>query len=140
MNGQNSRTDKRASDSTLADIAVRHTHRGQSMGALPPIHMAKFQASQRHLSQNETTTKLLIAVMIVFLICEFPAGLLAALCAILEADFFENVYEPIGILTDLFALINSAVNFILYCFMSTQFRVTFIRVVLRCPAPVHQPT
>lgn len=113
------------------------TKRGRSMGSttLAPIQMIKLQAAQRQISHNETTTRLLIAVMIVFLICEFPAGILALLCAILGQDFFENVYEPMGTITDLLALINSSVNFILYCFMSTQFRVTFYRVVLHCPAP-----
>lgn len=114
--------------------------RGRSIGSttITPFQMVKLQATQRQLSQNETTTRLLIAVMIVFLICEFPAGILAALCAILGQDFFDNVYQPMGILTDLLALINSSVNFILYCFMSTQFRITFYRVVLHCPAPSMQ--
>lgn len=120
----------------ISDLAFP-TGRGRSMGGgnAMPLMSAKMQAAQRQISQNETTTRLLIAVMIVFLICELPAGILAALCAILGQDFFENVYQPTGTLTDLLALINSSVNFILYCFMSTQFRVTFYRVVLHCPAP-----
>lgn len=110
----------------------------RSIGSItmtPIPGLVKLQAAQRQIRHNETTTKLLIAVMLVFLICEFPAGILAALCAILGQEFFENVYQPTGILTDLLALINSSVNFILYCFMSTQFRVTFYQVVLHCPAP-----
>lgn len=130
--GINKLAEKRCSETTLAIGA-----RGRSVGSttIAPFQMVKLQATQRQLSQNETTTRLLIAVMIVFLICEFPAGILAGLCAILGEGFFENVYQPTGSLTDLLALINSSVNFILYCFMSTQFRVTFYRVVLHCPAP-----
>lgn len=110
---------------------------GRSVGSitLSPVPTVRIQAAQRQISHNETTTRLLIAVMIVFLICEFPSGILAALCAVLGQEFFENVYQPTGILMDLLALINSSVNFILYCFMSTQFRVTFYQVVLHCPAP-----
>lgn len=115
---------KRASEAATAS----RLNRGSA--AITPIQLVKLQAAQRQLSQNETTTRLLIAVMIVFLICEFPAGILAALCAVLGEGFFENVYQPIGLLTDLLALINSSVNFILYCFMSTQFRTTFYKVVL----------
>lgn len=109
--------------------------RGLSLGSttLAPMQTTKLQAARRQLNQNETTTRLLIAVIIVFLICEFPAGILAALCAIFGQDFFDNVYQPMGYLTDLLALINSSVNFLLYCFMSQQFRATFYRVVLRCP-------
>lgn len=139
-NGLNHKLNSRAMVKRLSDnmsTATNSNQRGRSMGSstMVPLQMVKIQATQRQLNQNETTTKLLIAVMIVFLICEFPAGILAALCAILGQDFFENVYEPTGILMDLLALINSSVNFILYCFMSTQFRVTFYRVVLHCPAP-----
>lgn len=117
--------------------ALDHANRPRSIGSasFAPLQIVRFQATHRQLSQNETTTRLLIAVIIVFLICEFPAGILAALCAILGQEFFDNVYQPMGTLTDLLALINSSVNFILYCCMSTQFRVTFYRVVLHCPAP-----
>lgn len=122
---------------SLFELGEQNNGRGRSIGSatFAPLQIVKLQASQRQLSQNETTTRLLIAVMILFLVCEFPAGILSALCAILGQDFFDNVYQPMGSLTDLFALINSSVNFILYCFMSTQFRVTFYRVVMRCPAP-----
>lgn len=110
---------------------------GRSIGSttLAPFQIVKLQATKRQLNQNETTTRLLIAVMIVFLICESPAGILSVLCAVFGQEFFDNVYQPMGILTDLLALINSSVNFVLYCFMSTQFRVTFYQVVLHCPAP-----
>lgn len=116
----------------------RSTQIGRSVGSITmsPVPMVRIQAAQRQISHNETTTRLLIAVMIVFLICEFPSGILAALCAVLGQEFFENVYQPTGILMDLLALVNSSVNFILYCFMSTQFRVTFYQVVLHCPAPI----
>lgn len=109
-------------------------YQNRNIGNSPASHIARLTPGQRQLIQNETTTKLLIAIIIVFLICEFPAGILAALCAVLGEEFIENVYQPIGMLTDLLALINSAVNFILYCLMSNQFRDTFYRVVLRCPA------
>lgn len=123
---------KRSSEAIFGTNSALANRTGRGSAAMTPVQLVKLQAAQRQLSQNETTTRLLIAVMIVFLICEFPAGILAALCAVYGETFFENVYQPTGILTDLLALINSSVNFILYCCMSTQFRITFYRVVLRC--------
>lgn len=123
------------SSSGANNCAAFATGIAANQAGIAPFQVVKLQSAQRQLSQNETTTRLLIAVMIVFLICEFPAGILAACCAIFGEKFFENVYQPTGILTDLLALINSSVNFILYCFMSTQFRITFYQVVLHCPAP-----
>ena len=44
------------------------------------------------------------------------------LSAILGKQFFLSCYNPLGEIMDMMALINSAVNFLLYCLMSTQFR------------------
>ena len=46
------------------------------------------------------------------------------LSAILGQQFFIECYNPVGEMMDMMALTNSAVNFILYCLMSSQFRKT----------------
>ena len=134
---------KRASEATATNIPSiapsRRVGRSFGGGTSLPLQIVKVQATPRQLNQNETTTRLLIVVITVFLICELPAGVMALLCALLGSEFFENVYLPLGFVTDLLALISSAVNFILYCLMSTQFRITFYRVVLHCPAPTAKP-
>jgi hypothetical protein len=77
---------------------------------------------------SDRTTKMLIAVLIMFLVCEFPSGILALLSGLLGKVFFRNVYNHFGDLMDMLALINSAVNFVLYCLMSQQFRKTFSKL------------
>lgn len=51
--------------------------------------------------------------------------------------FFEKCYSPLGDLMDDMALINSSINFVIYYFMSTQFRKTFVKMFgltwCRCP-------
>ncbi|XP_076323336.1 G-protein coupled receptor dmsr-1-like [Tachypleus tridentatus] len=74
---------------------------------------------------SDRTTKMLLAVLLLFLITEFPSGILALLSGILGKDFFFNVYLNFGEVMDMLALINSGVNFILYCSMSRLFRKTF---------------
>ena len=49
-------------------------------------------------------------------------GILGMLSAILGKQFFIECYNPVGEIMDMMALTNSAVNFILYCLMSSQFR------------------
>ena len=46
------------------------------------------------------------------------------LSAILGQQFFIECYNPVGEMMDMVAITNSAVNFILYCLMSSQFRKT----------------
>ncbi|XP_042903717.1 G-protein coupled receptor dmsr-1-like [Parasteatoda tepidariorum] len=74
---------------------------------------------------HDRTTRMLLAVLLLFLLTEFPAGLLALLSGILGTDFFNHVYLNFGETMDGLALINSAINFIIYCSMSKQFRDTF---------------
>lgn len=75
--------------------------------------------------QSDRTTKMLLTVLLLFLITEFPQAIMGFLMA-LEGDvFFKECYDPLAELMDMLALVNAGINFILYCCMSRQFRVTF---------------
>lgn len=102
--------------------------------------------------QTDRTTRMLLAVLLLFLITEFPQGIMGLLNALLGEAFYFQCYLrlskypivvvivvtlinycymvhllclPLGDLMDILALINSSINFILYCSMSKQFRTTF---------------
>ncbi|ODM95268.1 Sex peptide receptor [Orchesella cincta] len=77
---------------------------------------------------SDRTTKMLLAVLLLFLFTEFPQGLLGLLSGPLGDLFFRSCYMPLADLMDFFALLNSAINFILYCAMSTKFRETFSKL------------
>ncbi|GAB6031340.1 hypothetical protein CHUAL_009124 [Chamberlinius hualienensis] len=73
----------------------------------------------------DRTTRMLLAILLLFLLTEFPQGILALLSGILGEKFYESCVQSFAEIVDLLALINSAINFILYCVMSKQFRQTF---------------
>ncbi|KAL1140966.1 hypothetical protein AAG570_000892 [Ranatra chinensis] len=75
--------------------------------------------------QTDRTTRMLLAVLALFLITEFPQGILGLLTALLGRGFFISCYQKLGDVMDVMALINSAINFMIYCAMSRQFRTTF---------------
>lgn len=77
---------------------------------------------------SDRTTRMLLAVLLLFLITEFPQGLLSLLTGLLGDAFFKSCYMPLAELMDSVALLNSAINFILYCSMSKKFRDTFSQV------------
>ena len=81
--------------------------------------------------EHNRTTRMLLAIVALFLLSELPQGILT-LCSIFIADFFNEVYWPLGDLLDIMALLNNSINFILYCTMSRQFRTTFARVFCHC--------
>lgn len=73
------------------------------------------------------TTRMLLVVVILFLVTEFPQGIVNLLSGIFH-DFVEEVYLNLGDLIDILALTNNGINFILYCTMSKQFRDSFAQV------------
>lgn len=103
---------------------------GLSLGLIKVLYEAN-QRRQRLKVKSECdkshdrTTKMLLAVLLLFLLTEFPSGMLALLSGALGNEFFNHVYMNFGETMDILALVNSAVNFIIYCSMSRQFRDTF---------------
>lgn len=81
--------------------------------------------------RTDRTTMLLVAVLLLFLITEFPQGILGLLSGILEKCFFKQCYNKMGEMMDLLALINAAVGFVLYGLMSKQFRTSFKSVFFK---------
>ena len=75
--------------------------------------------------RTDRTSKMLIAVLCLFLLTEFPQGIMAFLSGLYGQEFFRKCYSTWAEIWDILALINSAINFILYCFMSKQFRLQF---------------
>lgn len=92
-------------------------------------YILTFRPSKGH-KRADRTTMLLVAVLLLFLITEFPQGILGLLSGILERCFFKKCYNSFGEMMDLLALINAAVGFVLYGLMSKQFRTSFKSVFL----------
>ncbi|CAD5223675.1 unnamed protein product [Bursaphelenchus okinawaensis] len=79
---------------------------------------------------SDKTTVMLLAILGVFLITEFPQGILSILSAVYTNDVHNLIYFMLGDVLDLLSLMNSSVNFVLYCLMSSRYRHTFCKTVL----------
>ncbi|XP_046400492.1 uncharacterized protein LOC124166836 [Ischnura elegans] len=90
-------------------------------------------AVRRRRRRTERTTRMLVAVLILFLVTEFPQGVLGLMSGLLGRCFFQTCYHLFGDLMDLLALLNGSINFILYCAMSRQFRQTFAQLFCKHP-------
>ncbi|XP_041977012.1 G-protein coupled receptor dmsr-1-like [Aricia agestis] len=77
--------------------------------------------------RTDRTTRMLVALLGLFLATELPQALFGLLTAI-APQLFEVCYYSFGEVMDIMALVGSAVNFVLYCSMSRQFRCTFTRL------------
>ena len=58
-------------------------------------------------------------------------GILGLLSAVYGMQFYRECYNPLGDIMDMLALVNCSTNFLLYCFMSTQFRKTLCKMLNR---------
>ncbi|CAJ0939376.1 unnamed protein product, partial [Mesorhabditis belari] len=87
-------------------------------------------ATSKQSTKTDRTTLMLVVILIVFLITELPQGIISILCAIYTADVHNYLYYYLGDVLDLLSLLNSSVNFVLYCIMSSRYRKTFWTVVL----------
>ncbi|XP_052285352.1 G-protein coupled receptor dmsr-1-like [Dreissena polymorpha] len=70
------------------------------------------------------TSWMLVFVVLFTVITEMPNGILAMLRG-LNDIVYQEVYDNLGVVMDLIMLLNSVVNFVIYCSMSQQFRDTF---------------
>ena len=87
-------------------------------------NQGKREESDRH-GEHNRTTRMLLAVVVLFLVTELPQGILTII-SLLKPKFYFDVYLPLGDLLDIMALCNNAINFVLYSTMSRQFRETFV--------------
>ncbi|XP_065209226.1 G-protein coupled receptor dmsr-1-like isoform X2 [Planococcus citri] len=73
----------------------------------------------------DRSTKILLAVLGLFLIAEAPLGILGLLNAIYRHSKYYECYDNLGRILDTVALINTSVTFVVYYLMSQQFKKTF---------------
>lgn len=88
------------------------------------------QSSNNRTQKTNRTTRMLLTVVVLFVVTELPQGILMLLNGSLPG-FREEIYEPLGDLIDIMALINNGINFVIYCAMSKQFRDAFIQTFSR---------
>lgn len=85
----------------------------------------KFKKNRR---RADRSSHMLIAILFLFLLTEFPQCILGLLSGIFGRCFFKYCYHLFGEIMDILALLNGAINFVLYCTMSKQFRSAFMEL------------
>ena len=86
--------------------------------------------SQR-MKAHKRTTLMLLTIILMFLIAELPNAVLVFVCVFVK-DFFNDYYLLFADTLDILSLINNAVNFIMYCSMSRQFRECLCETLPHC--------
>lgn len=79
----------------------------------------------------DRTTKMLVAVLLLFSLTEFPQGIFGLFIAIKGKCLLHLCYQKFGEIMDILALLSGSINFILYCSMNRMFRMTFRQLFTR---------
>nr|KAG5695007.1 hypothetical protein BaRGS_015831 [Batillaria attramentaria] len=82
---------------------------------------------------HQCTTTMLLVIIVMYIVTEVPQTVLIVMSAF-SKTFFRNVYFLLADTVDMIALVNNAINFVLYCTMSQQFR-EHLNVVRACTGP-----
>ena len=112
---------------TLLSLLLISAMRTASRNRLRLRRTSITQKSTERDSEHNRTTAMLVAVVLFFVATELPQGVITLLSGI-DERIFEGVYVPLGDVWDILVLVNSAVNFVLYCTMSRQYRETFSEI------------
>jgi len=111
----------------------------KSLGSAVTCVSGGISALPRTGSGGPRTTAMLVSVIVLFLITELPHGVLTLVCGV-HREYFDTLYSPLGDLMDMVALVNNAINFVLYCTMSRQFRMTFWQLISTTRFPMTKQT
>lgn len=103
------------SGSLLYNMGIKSTRRRQ-----------RLSTSRQHFKTN----RMLLAVLVMFIFTELPQGIFLILSATVPY-FYDTVSYPLGDLIDFVSLLNNAINFVLYCVMSQQFREKFFNIYIK---------
>ncbi|CAF2402486.1 unnamed protein product [Rotaria sp. Silwood2] len=85
----------------------------------------------KKVSADYHITLMLVAIIIVFVLCQLPLLVLNAWYAIDPHGSYENLkFHTLNIIGILLTVFNTSTNFLLYCFFGQKFRLTLIEFIL----------
>lgn len=103
------------------------------------VHLSKVRRSSMTRGENDSSqenkiTIMLIAVVILFFVCQLPTAC-HLLYSTLHEDFSAKelyLLRGLGNIFNFLMSLNSAGNFVLYCLLSQKYRRTFIQIFCPC--------
>jgi len=91
--------------------------------------------SRRRAAKNRSVTVTLVAVVVVFVVCIVPDAAMSVVFGVGYVDERDQVAKGAREFSDALLALCSAVNFVVYCLGSTQFRAALVDVLRRRRAP-----
>ena len=121
----------------LNALLVREMRRAQRRRAhLLAVNMRRNEPQCRRLADNNVTTLMLVVVVGLFLLVEFPLAILFILLIVKHTFQLpvldNNAEQTASLIVNMCIVLSYPINFFVYCGMSRKFRLTFAE--LFCPS------
>uniref|UniRef100_T1JCS4 G-protein coupled receptors family 1 profile domain-containing protein n=1 Tax=Strigamia maritima TaxID=126957 RepID=T1JCS4_STRMM len=101
------------------------------------------ERQEQYSSQETKITIMLIAVVVLFLLCQVPTSIMLIYGTMSEygSEKEHTIVVSLNNICNLLMAINASCNFVLYCAFSDRYRKTFLLTFLPCwyhpPSPIH---
>ena len=90
--------------------------------------------SRQRAAKNRSVTAMLAVVVVVFVVCIVPDAAMSVVFGVGYVDERDQVAKGVRELSDALLALSSAVNFVVYCLGSSQFRAALADVLRRRPS------
>ncbi|XP_054266654.1 FMRFamide receptor-like isoform X3 [Macrosteles quadrilineatus] len=121
-------------------IEAVHRSKRQRSGLTQQIEPRDCANSSRQRQENKITTTL-IAVVILFIVCQTPAAIMLVVYIFYSPDKSTPagaIMLGLGNIFNFLTTVNASSNFLLYCVMSDKYRRTLVLTLCPCLATRHQ--
>ena len=91
--------------------------------------------NQKQNSEQQKVTTMLIAVVLIFILCQLPQAVLLIIKSYFNSQGIPDpadLFRIAGNICNLLVQVNSSVNFLLYSYFSSKFRRTFRKLFCNC--------
>jgi len=86
---------------------------------------------RRRAAKNRSVTVMLVVVVVVFVVCILPDAVMSVWFGVGYVDERDQLAKGVREFSDALLMLSSAVNFVIYCLCSSQFRAALFDVLCR---------
>nr|ANO39061.1 GCR096 [Schmidtea mediterranea] len=115
--------------SSMNYMLIRELKNSQ-LYVLNDTNKSLISSKSRRIRSDNNVTRMIVVVVSIFIFCQFPALIYNIKFGIQPAN--DISWEIISEIRNFLVILNSAVNFILYCAFGQKFRRTFVHVIIPC--------
>ncbi|KAF8561232.1 hypothetical protein P879_10930 [Paragonimus westermani] len=103
-----------------------------ALHSLPARTIPRVSPSGPYIRPDKNVTRMVIVVVGVFIACQLPAMVFNIYFGIVSTPEPEGGWCTLSAIRNFLVVVNSSINFVVYCCMGAKFRRSFVHVITPC--------